>query len=943
MKLKVVIGIVLVLTINLVLRSCGKTTSSISATQLRVEYKENPVIDSPIPRFSWILEDDERGQYQSACQILVASSPSLMEEGKADFWDSGKIKSGQTSQVNYQGDPLAAKTGYVWKVRAWDKGNQPGDWSIPARFEMGPLSSSDWQAKWVGYDLTHLGKGEVYHLPPAPYLRKEIDIREKVSSARLYVTALGLYDFFINGEKVGEDYFNPGWTNYDKRVYYHVYDVTEDLNEGNNSLASILSYGWYAGYVSYALLLGRDTVKAFYGSVPKLMAQLEVVYTSGEKEIFVSDGSWKASAGPLLETDLLEGETYDARKEIPGWDQPGFEDAQWDQVKEYAAPGMKVEIHPVLPIRIVDSITPLNITRRPEGYIFDMGQNFAGIIELKVKGKAGEEVVLKYGEMLHPDGRLMTENLRLARATDTYILKGDPNGETWRPRFTYHGFQFVQLSGYEREPDEETILGLALSSDLPETGTFETGHPMINQLYSNIVWTQISNFLDIPTDCPQRDERMGWAGDAQTYVKSASLNRDVAAFFAKWIVDLNDEQLASGAYPNFAPKPFIREWRKFKSGWGDAGIICPYHMYMSYGDIRNAEKFWPNMERFLDFYEQNSDGLYFFKEASFYQSGSGDWLAVGKRTPPDMLSTFYYGYCAQLMAEMATAIGKSDRADHYLEIFEKIKTGFKSHYMGEDGMLKCNEAAYGDGTGYPDGHLGFSGHTQTAYANAIYMNFLTPEEEIKAGEHLVDLIRENGGKLTTGFLGVKPLLLALSKTGHSEIAYDLFLQTEYPSWGFEVVNGATTMWERWNSYTHEDGFGGTRNTGMNSFSHYAFGAVCEWMFGNAAGITAVTPAFREISIRPEPDKRLGFVNCSYQSISGEIISNWKYDGDDFYMEVKVPVNVSASIYVPATSLEQITENGVPAGKSSGLEYRGMEGGYVLFKAGSGSYSFKSGT
>ncbi|MBA7654520.1 Alpha-L-rhamnosidase [subsurface metagenome] len=468
---------------------------------------------------------------------------------------------------------------------------------------------------------------------------------------------------------------------------------------------------------------------------------------------------------------------------------------------------------------------------------------------------------------------------------------------------------------------------------------------MINQLYSNINWTQLANFLDVPTDCPQRDERQGWTGDAQIYVKSATLNRDVAPFFTKWIRDLNDDQWESGAYPNFAPTPFIRPKYVFSPGWTEAGIICPYHIFKSYGDTRIVDRSWPYMEKFMDFYEERSRGKYYFAEASFEDiiphGGFGDWLSVGKKTPPDLIATLYYGFCAQLMAEMADATGREDRARHYREVFGKIQEGLRSHYTGEDGRFTCDASVYGKAAGYIDGNLGFEGHTQTAYANSIYMNFHAPEEESMAGEYLAELIRANDGKLATGFLGAKPLLPALSRTGHTDMAYDLFLSTEYPSWGFEIVNGATTIWERWNSYTHEEGFGAERNASMNSFSHYAFGAVNEWMFGNAAGIQTVDPGFRTITLRPEPDRRLGYLEASYQSISGEIKSAWKYSDEGLTMEVSIPVNVKATIYVPASSPDVVIEGGVPAAEALGLKYLGMEDGYALYEAGSGQYSFKS--
>jgi len=923
--------------------SCDAAESSLIPHDLKVEYKADPTIDESVPRFSWILQDGSRAQYQTAYQLIIATSTGLLEPGKADVWDSKKQKSDQMSQVEFQGEALLPTTTYFWKVRAWDREGKAGPWSQTARFQTGLLQAKNWQAQWIGYDLTHLGQGEVYHLPPAPYLRKEIEVSGAVKKASLYATALGVYDFMINGEKVGVDYLNPGWTNYHKRVNYQAFDVTESLKTGSNTLGTVLSYGWYSGYLGYALLVGLPQVRGFYGDVPKLLAQLEVEYEDGNKEYFVTDGSWKASAGPLLESDILQGESYDARKELTGWEKNGYTDSNWDEVTAFEFPDIDVHLHPGMPIRVIEELKPVDIKKRPEGYIFNLGQNFAGIVELKVKGKAGQKLVLTYGEMLHPDGRLMTENLRMARATDTYILKGDPEGETWQPRFTFHGFQYVQIAGLTADPDKEMLTGLVLSSDHKKTSTFSSGSEMINKLYKNINWTQLSNFLDVPTDCPQRDERLGWTGDAQVYVNSAMINRDVASFFTKWIGDLNDDQWETGAYPNFAPTPFIRPKYDFSPGWMEAGVICTYNMYRSYADTRIIEKYWSNMERFMDFYKRRAGDNYVLEEASFEdivpKGGFGDWLSLGKKTPPDMLSTLYYGYCAQLMSEMAGAAGKKERATYYNDLFGKIKEGLFTHYGGPDATFKCDEKAYGNGKGYIDGELGFEGHTQTAYANALYMNYYTPEEELRAGEHLVTLIEENGGKVSAGFLGTKPMLPALSRMGYTSLAYDLFLSEEYPSWGFEIVNGASTIWERWNSYTHEEGFGGERNAGMNSFNHYAFGAVCEWMYEYAAGIKAATPAYREITIRPEVDRRLGHLSAEYQSISGPIRSSWSFEENGLAMQVSVPVNVNATIYVPAESLDAITEGEKPVEGVSALTFKAMEKGFAVFEAGSGDYAF----
>lgn len=923
--------------------SGGKQKTILQANHLKVEYKNEPFIDVEVPRFSWELEANGRGRMQTAYQLLVASSLDLLEPGKADLWDTEKQASGAMSQIEFKGEALEGRKKYYWKVRAWDEDGSQGQWSDPSTFETAFLNQKNWKAKWIGHDLTDLGRGKKFHLPPAPYLRKEIQVKGAIKNARLYATALGVYDFFINGKKVGDDYLNPGWTNYHKRVHYQAYDVTDQLVKGENALSSVLTYGWYAGYLGYAKLVGLNKVKGFYGEVPKLLAQLEVEYDNGEKEYFVTDGTWKASKGPVLESDLLQGETYDARLEPEGWKNAGFDQSKWKAVTEYESPEIDIQLHPGMPIRVIDRVKPVKITKRKEGYIFDLGQNFAGIIELKINAKKGEKIELKYGEMLHPDGRLMTENLRLARATDTYISNGAPEGETWQPASTFHGFQYVQISGLSEEPDLESLTGLVLSSDHDKTSTFTCGNDMINKLYQNINWSQVSNFLDVPTDCPQRDERLGWTGDAQTYMSSAVLNRDVASFFTKWIKDLNDDQWATGAYPNFAPTPFIREKYDFSPGWMEAGIICPYQMYKSYGDVRIIQDYWSNMEHFMDFCTQRAGENFVFEEGSFEdiipKGGFGDWLSVGKKTPPDLLATLYYGYCAKMMSEMAAATEKADRADYYQSLFSKIRDGLKNHYINDDSRFVCNDKAYGNGKGYIDGHLGFDGHTQTAYANVIYMDFFGAQFEDKAGEYLVDLIKQNNGKLATGFLGAKPLLPSLSKTGNSKTAYDLFLQTEYPSWGFEVLNGATTIWERWNSYTHEEGFGGERNAGMNSFNHYAFGAVCEWMFENAAGIKATSPAYKTIMIKPEPDQRMGQLEASYQSISGRIESAWAFKENGLSIEIAVPVNVQAEIYIPANSVDKILESGKPVKLAEHVEFARMENGYVIFNCGSGQYSF----
>ena len=927
-------------------------SAKVVPTYLRTEYKQTPYTDVSAPRLSWELSSKQSEEFQTAYQIIVSSSSALLDKNQGDLWDSGKISSDSTNQIVYKGKPIPSKTRVYWKVRSWNKANKSGKWSDVSWWETG-LMGEKWQASWIGFDLNQYGKGPVYHLPPAPYFRKEHQIEKKVQAARLYITALGVYDFFINGYKIGDDYFAPGWTDYNKRVYYNVYDVSDKLQSGENVLASTLSYGWYAGYLGYALAAKSPKPRGIYGEVPLLKAQLEIAYTDGSTERIVTDNSWKTDQGPLRETDFLQGETYDARMLQSGWNKPGFDDTVWQSVQVYPDnSGRSIQLYPADPVKVFAELQPQKIIPREDGkYIVDFGQNFAGMARLNVKGERGDTVRLRFGEMLHPDGSLMTENLRKARAIDTYVLSGDPQGEIWQPQFTYHGFQFVEVSGLRQEPGVETLTGIALRSATPETGQLQTDNAMINQLYSNIVWTQWANHIDIPTDCPQRDERLAWTGDAQIYIHSATFNNDIAAFHTKWLVDLHDAQLSNGAYPIYAPMPrlpngdpVMRAAHSSSPGWSEAGIICVYELYRTYGDTRVIEQSVPYMNRFMEYLRQKAGDDRLFKEGSFAhlspKGGYSDWLSVGKRTAPDLLATLYYAYCAQLMSEMALAINDEALAERFTREYETVQQALLAHYTDKDGKFTTDALVYGDGKGYVDGHLGFDGHTQTAYANAIYMQLLDNRHTQKAGKWLQELIVGNDGKLSTGFLGFRPLLPALSATGHSEQAYRLLLSTEYPSLGYEVVNGATSIWERWDSYTKEKGF--VHNAAMNSFSHYAFGAVNEWMFGNMAGIKTDGPGYRNIVIKPEIAKEgINKVEARYRSINGWIVSSWQKEGNIVKQHISIPVNTKAKVYIPTNDKNKVLINGKTLESSKWANSAVVDGKYVVINLLSGEYKLSS--
>lgn len=929
----------------------GDVLSDILATNLRVEYKNNPIIDDLNPRLSWELTSEVYNQKQSAYQIVVSRSEESLMKNADLLWDSGIVKSSQTNQVEYAGPELKSGEKVWWKIRVWDKNSTSGKWSDVASWEMGKLNNDDWEAKWIGMNTNKLAKPGTFHLPPSPYVRKEEGLEKKVKRARLYVTSLGLYEFYINGRKIGDDYFAPGWTDYNKRLYYNVYDVTSELIVGNNVFGAILSNGWYAGYLGYAKLVGSPITKQFYGEFPLLKAQIEIEYMDGSRKVVKTDESWKSSIGALLESDILHGETYDARAEPIGWSTSFFNDKNWKSVfvDEYRKDPENLQVYPGEPVRVVDKLDVVNVSSAKDGrFIFDFGQNFAGTIELHVKGNKGDTLVFRYGEMLYPDGEIVVENLRMARATDTYILRGDEEGEVWRPKFTYHGFQYVEISGLKETPSNELIKGLVMSSDIKSVGSFETDNKMVNQLYSNILWTQRANYFDIPTDCPQRDERQGWTCDAQIYIGSAKFNNDISAFFKKWIRDLNDAQWENGAYPVYAPMPqkdqvaLIRESDTYSPGWSDAGIICPYEIYATYGDTRVIRESLPYMKQYMEFLKRKSDDTFVLVEDSFHEieprGGFGDWLSVGSQTSPDLLASIYYYHNARLMVEMCEAVGDGSAADHYKSISEKIRVAFKQHYMRDDGTFVVDREKY-NGYQIAKGEV-FSGHTQSAYANAIYFNILEGEDLIAAGNYLRELIEENQNKLATGFLGFKPLFPALSATGSKSLAHELFLSTEYPSLGYEVANGATSIWERWDSYTKDKGF--IHNAAMNSFSHYAFGAVNEWMFESIAGIRRESVGYKSFRIKPEiVDSGISMVKCNYESIVGKIVSNWERKNDILKQEVEVPVNTTAYCHFVNGNISDIKINGHGLTDNNYVLSVSKLGEEIIVELGSGKYTFTS--
>jgi len=871
----------------------------------RCEYLADPLgIDATKPRLSWVIEEKDqapnsRGLAQSAYQILVASTPELLAKDQGDLWDSGKVASDRSAQIEYAGKPLASRQQCYWKVCVLT--DSPAAkakpvWSKPAKWEMGLLMPDDWKAKWI--------EGTGYPEKPLHYLRKSFNLAKPVAKARLFATALGLYEMDINGGRVGDIIFAPEWTDYAKRVRYQVYDVTSMLAKGDNVLAGLVGPGWYCGHI------GLGGFK-HYGKVPALLAQLEVTYTDGSTEQIVSNASWKTTGSPILSSDFMKGESYDARLESKDWNLAGTDDSAWQSANVRDEKPCALESQVTDPVRKICEIPAKAITDpKPGCWTFDLGQNMVGFVRLKVTAPVGTKLTLRHAEVLNPDGTLYTKNLRSATSVDTYICKGG-GVEIYQPHFTFHGFRYVELTGTPAKPALDAVTGVVVASDTRVTGHFACSDPRINQLYSNIVWGQRGNYLSIPTDCPQRDERLGWMGDAQVFVHTATYNSDVAAFFSKWLVDVDDAQ-RDGAFTDVTPGTGCGAGTP---AWGDAGVICPMTIYQVYGDTRLLAAHYPAMVKWIEWCRVHSTGLIRNKDRG---GDYGDWLSIGANTPKDLIGTAYFAWSTHLVAQAAKTLGKSEDAAKYDRLYQEIKDAFNKEYVAADGRIK--------------------GNTQCCYIMALKFGLLPEEMRAKAAQWLIDDITAKGDHLSTGFVGVSYLLPVLTRAGKLDTVFKLFLQDTFPSWLFSVKHGATTIWERWDGWTPEKGF---QDPGMNSFNHYSLGSCGEWMFSSLAGIDTDGPGFRKLMIRPTPGNGITWVKASYDSVSGQIATSWKTAGDNFSLDATIPPNTTATICIPTKDEASVTESGKPAATATGLKFLRMDQGAAIYRAVSGTYAFTS--
>jgi alpha-L-rhamnosidase len=894
---------------------------SLTVDRLRCEYGENPLgIDAIKPRFSWVLLSDRRGTTQATYHIQVAASQEALTGASRLVWDSGVVESDSCIWIDYEGDKLASFQRYWWRVRVRDNHGQESDWSQVAWWEMGVLSTSEWTAEWITPDLEEKDEDN-----PCPMLRREFDLKGRVKSARAYVTSLGLYEMEINGRRVGDARFTPGFTSFHKRLQYQTYDVTDCLREGRNAVGAFLSDGWYRGHLWFK---AKPNV---FGRELALLAQIRVEYEDGKIETIGTDGSWQCTTGPIVSSDLYYGEVYDARREIPGWSEAGCQYDKWRRVKrfEYSKAYLVCPLCGIAKVK--EEVQPQRVFKTPKGEtVVDLGQNIAGIVRLQVEGERGKEITLSYCEELTPEGNFNVEQLDLMgyqkRARrfyqiDRYVLKGGP--EVIEPRFTFHGFRYVKVEDYPGELDLRKIRGLVIYSDLPITGEFSCSNPLINQLQQNILWSQKGNFLDIPSDCPQR-EKMGWTGDIQIYAPTACFLMDCSGFLAKWLQDLKADQRDDGLVPHIIP--WLPDYPVYgplgiggSSGWGDACIIVPWILYQYYGDKTILDEMYGAMKRWIGFIQRRSRGFIWNKGMHW-----GDWLEPGRRTYYYFLpwalkgyvATPFFAYSCHLLSRIAGVLGKEDDAAYYAGLSEKVKEAYFNKYVKKDGSVRPSR--------------------QGAYVLALAYDMVPHEMKPSLAAHLAKMVKDKGNHLDTGFLSTPHLSQVLCDNGYENSAFEVLNQDTIPSWLYEVKKGATSVWEAWDCIKPD----GTLRKGM-SFNHYAFGAVGAWLYRYVAGIglDEENPGGRHFVLFPHPGGGLTEARAAYQSPRGEVKSAWRLAESRLTCSVTVPANSSATIHLPGATIVEVSEGNRPLEEAEGVRKASQDAGGVTLQAGSGSYEF----
>lgn len=886
-------------------------------TGIRCEYKENPLgIDVRVPRISWKLQSDERGTRQTAYQITVAEDEHFVYL----LWDSGKVESEQSIHVEISGLSLISCKRYYYRVQSWNQNGFCSGWSETAYWETGLLDACDWQAEWISAPADMpLSTPE-----QCPIFRKSFRIDGPVKSARVYATALGLYQLELNGERIGDSYFTPGWTSYQYRLQYQTYDVTALLSASENVIGAMLGAGWYKGE------LGWEGKRSIYGDRLALLLQMHILLEDGRELKVLSNGDWKTAGSPILMSEIYHGETYDARLAQPGWSTVAFDDSRWTSTEVVTHSKDILVAQENVPVKIIEELRPIELLKTPKGeLVIDMGQNMVGWVRFRMKGKVGREVQIQHAEVLDKEGNFYVENLRSAKQTIRYICSG-AGEETFEPHFTFQGFRYIQLIGFvEDEVRLEDFTGRVLHSDMERTGYFACSDPMINQLQHNIVWGLKGNFLDVPTDCPQRNERLGWTGDAQMFIRTASYLMNAAPFFTKWLRDLQSDQTADGGVPFVVPNVLGTEGTKefpaplSSAAWGDAAVICPWTMYLCYGDKRILEEQYDSMKAWVEYIRNQGDHEFLWNTGFHF----GDWLGLDAKpdsyvgaTDKDYIATAFYAYSVSLLQKAASVLQKTEDAKAYSELYTNILQAFRDEFVTPAGRLTVA--------------------TQTAQVLALMFGLLEEPAKQRAVSKLIDLLAESDFHLTTGFVGTPYLNHVLSHNGHNETAYTLLFQKDYPSWLYQVTKGATTIWEHWDGMK-EDGTFWSKD--MNSFNHYAYGAIGEWLYRVVAGIDMdeSAPAYRRLRIRPQLGEGLEWADGQLETMYGTVRSHWlKREDGTMEIETAVPSNTTAEIFLPHASVDSVTESGVMLAETDGVTAVISTQDGVWVTAGSGNYAFQ---
>jgi len=841
------------------------TLPTLVVCDLRVEYQREAFgIGDAAPRLSWRTATSTPNWRQRAYAIQAVGTDGV------PVGTTGRVESGGSVLVAWPFRPLTSREQVQVRVQVWGEDERASSWSDPVGIEVGLLNPGDWSAAFVAPAWDE----DTSQPQPSPRLRREFEIRAGHVAARLYISALGVYEAHLNGERVGDHVLAPGWTSYHHRLRYQTFDVTTLLHEGRNAMGALLGDGWYRGRLGFG-----GGQRNLYGDRLALIAQLEVTYRDGTVERVVTDDAWRAATGPVLASDLYDGETYDARLELPGWASADFDASSWTPVQA-AEHDLATLIAPEgPPVRRIETVKPVSIVTSPGGKtLVDFGQNLVGWVRFTVHGEAGQTITVRHAEVLE-NGELGIRPLRTAQATDRYILRGG-GPETWEPRFTFHGFRYAEVNGWPGELTTDELVAVVVHSDLERTGWFECSEPLVNQLHANVVWGMRGNFLDVPTDCPQRDERLGWTGDIQVFSPTASFLYQVNGFLTSWLADLACDQTADGAVPAVIPQ--ILPFTLPAAAWGDAATIVPWVLYQRYGDTQVLERQFESMKAWVD-YVRGRAGETLLWDQDFQL---GDWLdpaapptnPAEARTLPSVVATAYFARSAEVLGLSARVLSRHEDAQRYLALAGEVREAFCREYVTPSGRVLSDST--------------------TAYALALEFALLPsqPARE-RAARRLRELVRENGYLISTGFVGTPLVCDALTQAGETEAAYHLLLQRDSPSWLYPVTMGATTIWERWDSMLPD----GTINPGeMTSFNHYALGAVADWLHRSVAGLAPGEPAYRHLHIQPQPGGSLTFARAQHLTAYGAAESGWRLQNGQIDVNITVPPNTSATVILPGS-------------------------------------------